>query len=353
MAFRSESLQNLEHHQNLIICFSSHNQDFQKILWKSIHIFLSYFAKNKQTDSSWFSWFYWTVDSFFFFLQKRPINFNRRVLFRAPYHRCTIWSLQLLPCWNRTFDYFLLKRTHMIAKLFSEPCQHKSCIHKLKQHPCFLPLSVVLPISAVFVLQIEQTCECLYCRFYSSLCCSVSPPRAPSPNSYIYFVWFIKPYSPHVRHSRPGVSWGCLLLKICVLCLDSFKQQHPLHPELTPHLICLSLQSWPSSTHTCRAYTDTWLQLDVDRKAIAVLASLFTSIRSLFFNSDQNWILILKWYSLHLSTDPYISSWPDASCSCVWVYAVIWCNRQAIATHHVWHCCPKPAAIPYSISRRI
>lgn len=91
----------------------------------------------------------------------------------------------------------------MIANLFSE---HKSCIDRLKQHSCFFsPLFVVLPISAVFVLQIEQTCEdlLLRCCFYSSLCCLLCPP----PSSFtttpsIYFVWFNKPYSPDVRQSQ-------------------------------------------------------------------------------------------------------------------------------------------------------
>ena len=38
-----------EHHQNVIICSSSHYQHFLKISLKSIHNFWSYLA-NKQTD---------------------------------------------------------------------------------------------------------------------------------------------------------------------------------------------------------------------------------------------------------------------------------------------------------------
>lgn len=163
------------------------------------------------------------------------MNFNRRVLPMAPY-RCTILSLQLLPCWNRTFDYFLFMCTHMIAKLFSEPCQHKSCIHKPKQDPCFCSSLCSVTHQRRLCIANRTNLWGSFAALLLSLCLAQCPPPPGllQPNSYIYFVWFIKPYSPDVRHSRPGVSWGSLLLKIFVLCLDSFKQQHPLHPELTP-----------------------------------------------------------------------------------------------------------------------
>lgn len=129
----------------------------------------------------------------------------------------------------------------MIAKLFSEPLPAQKLHSWIETALLFFfsPLFVVLTISAVFVLQIEQTCEGLWlrCCFYSPLCCSVPPPPTP-PSSFtstpsIYFVWFNKPYSPDVRQSRSGVSWGRPFLKICVLCLDSLKLQHLLHPETT------------------------------------------------------------------------------------------------------------------------
>lgn len=112
------------------------------------------------------------------------MTFNRRVSPRAPCRHCTIWSLQLLPCSNRTFDYFLFMCTHMIAKLFSEACEHKSCIHKLKQHSCFLS-------SLCSVAHQRRLCIANRTNLWGSfaiafglslfsLCCSVSPPRAPS-----------------------------------------------------------------------------------------------------------------------------------------------------------------------------
>lgn len=129
----------------------------------------------------------------------------------------------------------------MIAKLFSEPLPAQKLHSWIETALLFFfsPLFVVLTISAVFVLQIEQTCEGLWlrCCFYSPLCCSVPPPPTPlssfTSTPSIYFVWFNKPYSPDVRQSRSGVSWGRPFLKICVLCLDSLKLQHLLHPETT------------------------------------------------------------------------------------------------------------------------
>lgn len=117
------------------------------------------------------------------------MNFNRRVLPMAPY-RCTILSLQLLPCWNRTFDYFLFMCTHMIAKLFSEPCQHKSCIHKPKQDPCFCSSLCSVTHQRRLCIANRTNLWGSFAALLLSLCLAQCPPpphpRAPTPTFTLY-----------------------------------------------------------------------------------------------------------------------------------------------------------------------
>lgn len=137
----------------------------------------------------------------------------------------------------------------MIAKLFSEPRQHKSSIHKLIQRPCFFFSFVVSPTTVPSLYFKLDKLVRVFRSHFIPLCVSFCPLELPTPTAAlppVYFLWFIKPYSADVRQSWPGVSWVGSLLKICISCLDSLKLQHPPHPKLTPPLFGL----FNCNTHT-------------------------------------------------------------------------------------------------------